>query len=226
MPTPSVKKPEDRKASKGSTAKKAAATRKPSGSATSRRAEAVAAVHSVPVTASGADVVADPYAPTAWGQEAYIEDIICPSGQRALVRRPGVQGLIIAGALEEVDSLSAIVDQKHIKRVKGEEQVDSESLMNDPEQIAKVIGVADRIVQYIVVKPALALAPADDADRKPDVLYVDAVDLDDRLFLMNYAVGGTRSAEQFRDERSAVVGSMGDGVEVQLPPKRSVRSAR
>lgn len=219
MPTPRT--PQDRKP-----AKKAAAPRKATASAASRRAEAVAAAHSAPVTASGADVAADPYAPTAWGKNNFLEDVICPSGQMALVRRPGIQGLIMAGALEEMDSLSAVVDEKHIKRVKGQDQVNVESLMGDKEEIAKVIAVADRIVQYVVVKPPLTLPPADDEDREPGVLYVDMVDLDDRLFLMNYAVGGTRDAERFRSERAETVGGLGDVEQVRLPPKRSVRSAR
>ena len=218
MPTPSTsgkpadRKPKKAKASSTSEAAAKAAATKALSSAESRRAAGVAAAQSVPLT-SGA---ADPYAPTAWGATPLYEDVRCPSGQMALCRRPGVQGLILAGALEEMDSLSAVVDKKHIKRVKGEETVDVDSLMGDTDQIKEVLAVADRVVQYIVVKPPLTLPPADEADRVDGVLYVDMVDMEDRLFLMNFAVGGTRDAESFRIERAEALGSLVDGNEVPV----------
>lgn len=205
MPTPS--KPQDRK------------PRKASAATQSRSASGVAAARSVPLTPEHADAAADPYAPTAWGKIGGTEDIVCPSGQRALVRRPGVQGLILAGALEEMDSLSAIVDEKHIKRVKGEEEIDVASLMTDPEQIQRVLAMADRVVAYVVVKPALTLPPADEAEREDGVLYTDMVDLEDRMFLMNYAVGGTRDIETFHAERDASLGGVGSVDEVLVQAK-------
>jgi len=206
MPTPGT--PQDRKPKKTTAAKKAAASQNV------QRVAVAAAMHSAATTPDPAGGTADPYAPTAWGQTGGLEDVVCPSGQRALVRRPGIQGLILAGALEEMDSLSAVVDQKHIKRVKGQEEIDVESLVKDPKEIMRVINIADRIVLHCVVKPVLHSVPENDEDREPGVIYVDMVDLDDRLFLMNYAVGGTRDAERFRDERDATVGSLGDGSEV------------
>ena len=52
----------------------------------------------------------DKYAPTTWGSElGGAEDLTVPSGQTCLVRRPGVQGLMEAGILHDLDTLTAEV---------------------------------------------------------------------------------------------------------------------
>lgn len=179
---------------------------------------------------------ADPYAVTGWGEASGIgemADVRCPSGQLALCRRPGVQGLIEAGILHEMDSLTGLVDNKHLKRVKGGgQEIDAKTLMRDPKQLAKVMAVVDKAIVHIVVKPSLTLAwtesesgerreltkgerekLAEDAGRQ--LIFTDTVELDDKMFIFNYAVGGTRSLERFRQQSADVMGGMeaGDTVE-------------
>lgn len=159
---------------------------------------------------AGAD---DPYALVGWGEASGIggaSDVRCPSGQLALVKRPGVQGLIEAGVLHDVDSLTGLVDQKHLKRVKGgaQPEINAQSLMKDPEQLERVVSVVDKVLVYVVVKPKLHLTyeenehgtrkPIEVGDRKKGLVYTDQVELDDKMFIFNYAVGGTRSLERFR----------------------------
>jgi len=43
------------------------------------------------------------------------------------------------------------------------------------------------------------------APRKENVLYADQVDLEDKMFIMNVTVGGTRDYERFRKERESVM---------------------
>ena len=53
--------------------------------------------------------------------------------------------------------------------------------------------------------------------RDPDVLYVDEVDIEDRMFILNFALGGTRNLERFREELADSVRPVqaGEGVVVQ-----------
>lgn len=44
--------------------------------------------------------------------------------------------------------------------------------------------------------------------REDDVLYSDMVDINDKMFIMNYAVGGTRDFERFRNERQSSVAEL------------------
>lgn len=52
-------------------------------------------------------------------------------------------------------------------------------------------------------------------ERDPDCLYVDEIDLEDKMFLFQWAVGGTDSVEQFRTQFAATMDdlSSGEGVE-------------
>jgi hypothetical protein len=176
------------------------------------------------------------YAATTWGADAappvvgYAEDITVPSGQRALVRRPGVHGLVAAGILDHVDSLTALVGEKHIKRVEGKPQVDVKALSQDGKRLAESLDVIDKIVCHVVLKPIItptpnckvcnknlewhAWADAKEVDHSPDIefekglIYASQVDLEDKMFLLNFAVGGTRSLESFRGESDELVASL------------------
>lgn len=149
------------------------------------------------------------YMPTAWGGSSDgLEDLVTPSGQLCLVKRPGVQRLMEAGVLRDIDTLSAIVNEAHIKRVNGEKQVDTDSLSGDPEALANVVHVVDRVIVHCVVKPPIKMAPNDETSRKPDVVYADMIDIEDKMFIFQYAVGGTRSVEQFRTELQSAMGSV------------------
>ena len=150
----------------------------------------------------------DKYAPTAWGSSRGYEEIVTPSGQLCLVRRPGVQNLIEAGVLHDVDTLSAIVSEEHLKRVGDETQIDVDSFAKDAASVANVLHVVDRVVTYCVVKPEVVMTPNDVTRRQAGVIYADMIDIDDRMFIFNYAVGGTRSVEQFRKDTEALVGGV------------------
>lgn len=153
----------------------------------------------------------DKYAATTWtSPEGEMTDLTVPSGQLCLARRPGVQGLMKAGILHDLDSLSGIVDKQHIKRVEGKpDQVDVASIMNDPRQLEAVMHTVDRVVCYVVVKPQILMTPNDPTSRVPGRVYADMVDLMDKMFILNFAVGGVRGLEPFREQFEEAMGGLG-----------------
>ena len=153
-----------------------------------------------PALTSGGDDAR--YAPTTWGTApgTFLEDLVVPSGQLCQVRRPGVEGLIKAGVLHDIDSLTAMVEDKHVKRAKGQPQIDVDSVMKDPGALDNILHVTDRVVCYVVVQPRIEMTPNDPTTRKSGVIYADMVDLEDKMFILNFAVGGTRDFERFRGE--------------------------
>lgn len=212
-----------KKSSKKSTAKRSAHP-----STAALRASSLDTTGAVaPLPSSGAD---ERYAPSVWGQGAGTtigEDLVCPSGQTALVIRPGVQGLIEAGVLQNVDSLTSIVNSKHISRAKGKPQVDPKTILNDPKAMADIITVVDRVLVHVVKAPQLTLAWTELADgTKQDLnveerqalsdlkgrtlVFTDQVDLDDKMFIFNFAVGGTRGLDRFREQAAELVDGVDD----------------
>jgi hypothetical protein len=53
-----------------------------------------------------------------------------------------------------------------------------------------------------------------EAARDPSLLYVDEVDLEDKMFILQYALGGTRSLERFRREFADGVRPLSSGEDV------------
>lgn len=176
------------------------------------------------------------YALTGWGTSLY-DDLTMPSGQVAQVRKPGVQRLIAAGLLENADTLATIVDQKHIKRVKGKLQVDPASLLKDSANMMSVLEMVDKIVAHMVIQPSvrrpvhvdvdgprnekdeLPTRPLRDEEREPGVVYTDQIEMIDRMFIFSYAVGGSTDVERFRGGLEKAMGSMEAGESVPLPAK-------
>lgn len=208
--------------------KKAGAKRAPTPSTAALRSASLDGTGFVPPVASpGAD---ERYAPSVWGQgigTGIGEDLVCPSGQTALVIRPGVQGLIEAGVLHHVDSLTAIVDSKHVKRAKGQPQVDPQTIMKDPKALNDILAVVDRVMVFVVKAPQLTLSWSElkdgtrqelDLDERAaltelagkPLVFTDQVDLDDKMFIFNFAVGGTRGLDRFRHEAAELVDGVDD----------------
>ena len=154
------------------------------------------------------------YAPTSWGNggAGSMEDLVVPSGQTCLVRRPGVEGLIKTGVLKNVDSLTAIINEKHIKRVEGKETLDVKSL--DEAAVETIMDTVDKIVAFAVVQPPVFRTPNDVTARRPGVIYTDMIDTMDKMFIFNFVVGGTRDLESFRSEFYELLGTVADGEDV------------
>jgi hypothetical protein len=142
------------------------------------------------------------YAPNTWlsSGSGGLEDLTVPSGQICLVRRPGLEGLLKAGVLKNLDTLSAIVDQKHLKKTaKGKSpKINVQTLLGDEEALADIMRAVDKVLVFCVVKPEIHLTPDDETRRQPGQVYADMVGIEDKMFIFNYVVGGTRDLETFR----------------------------
>lgn len=159
-----------------------------------------------------------------WRAKVAGEDLTLPSGNVALVRRPGMDTFLREGVIP--DSLTPIVEDA-VKKGKGLSTAAQKEMLKDPKQIAGVIDLMDAIVVAAVIEPKVKAVPKD-ADGQPvpfdergatDCLYADEVDLDDKVFIMNFAVGGTRDLERFRGEHAASVAAVQPGEDLEVPSK-------
>uniref|UniRef100_A0AAU6R662 Tail assembly chaperone protein n=1 Tax=Micrococcus phage Kurnik TaxID=3092208 RepID=A0AAU6R662_9CAUD len=169
-------------------------------------------------TAPAVQTPAQPYAPTTWGMAA--EDLTMPSGQLAQVRRVDLQSLIAAGVIHSLDSLTPMM-RKFIDKAEGKRgAVDAkttEAIMKNPEQLADLLRVVDKVVVHVVVAPAVQIAPNDATQRKAGAIYTDMIDLMDRMYIFQYATSGNRSLENFRLQPAEGVGDVSDGAEDGRP---------
>lgn len=171
------------------------------------------------------------------GDTSDIGDLTLPSGNVVLVRKPGTQGLIEAGVLDKLDPLTQLVD----KKIVGPATKGSDSAENDKppttEEIILLTEVCDRIMAWAVIEPTVKLAPTprckfckwegndlkkhknedhtfDPVPREEDVVYTDAISLQDKTAVMIWATEGPAALARFRElgtEGMATV-SAGQGV--------------
>lgn len=166
---------------------------------------------------------------------AKANDLLLPSGNTCLVKRPGVQGLIKAGLLDSLDSLTSIVQVDHIDANDPKKMAAAVSGMAaDPQRISDALEVVDKAICFAVVAPKVFRPvvlgadgnpellegkeiPLPDDKRDPNRTYTDEVDEEDKMFIFQYLVGGTSDVESFRKESKAMLGGVPDGQNVPVP---------
>jgi len=176
------------------------------------------------------------YTPTTWGGELF-EDVRVPSGQLCQMRKVNARVLVALGLIDTMDPLTALVDAKHIKRVKSGgssvPEVDAQSLMKDPEAVVKLLDITDKLIEALVVQPnvkrPIRIVDGKEFDLKPHErvpgqIYTDMVDDMDKVFLFQWAMGGTADLEQFRVIASENDGGVQPKPKTARAPKRTVRS--
>lgn len=185
-----------------------------------------------------------------WGQrdpEGVVRRLTTPTGSECDAMRTGVAGLVKAGVLGEADGLTAFVDKRHIRRVRGgkgadHEVIDVQSLLSDPDQLGKIVMMIDRSLPGILVDPVVRthfvdLDSADEAGNmtrklndderaaiiKQDgpVVFTDQIPLEDKMYLFNWSVGGSADAERFLEESSGAVATVEHGQGVSRKAKRN-----
>lgn len=156
------------------------------------------------------------------------EAVLLPSGNTALVRRTGPEAFLEQGLIP--DSVTPIIDEA-VRSKKGLKPRAQQELLNDPAALGSLVEMLDRTLCYAVVEPKVSMPPGcvvcSDLDnskatqhkdakhksyhqfveftRDDSVLYADRVDLDDKMFVMNFCLGGTRDLQKFRNEYGASV---------------------
>lgn len=144
-----------------------------------------------------------------------------PSGNVCLARNPGMEVFIEQGMIP--NSLMPIV-MAAVQQGQGLSPKETEKLAEDPAILTDITEFANRVLVQSVIQPPVQLPPlwtAEDAaegycaagdvgrvnqNRKDDeLLYADDVDLEDRLFILQWAVGGTRDLERFRQQSANAV---------------------
>jgi hypothetical protein len=141
------------------------------------------------------------------GTSEQLFDLTCPSGQTCQVRRPGPQGLIEAG----------IIKTEHLDRVDGKITTDDvKAFVGKPNAIRDGLELMSKVVLYVVVQPELHPTPEPGKPRVAGLAYVDQVDLEDQAYILQYAMGGTKSLETFRTERAELLGDLQGGAGVPV----------
>lgn len=165
---------------------------------------------------------------SAWKETATHTELPLPSGKVCLVRGLDLAELVRGGSIPN-DLLPII--QKAMDDSKGKPEAlrrkeMEQAVESDPKMLSQVFEMMDLVVMAVVVQPLINPRPENEADRSAELLYVDEVLTDDKLFIMNWAMGGTSNLEQFRRELEGEVASAPAGSGVRRPAKRPAGSRK
>lgn len=173
------------------------------------------------VTQGAAD--GQPTSASAWKAQTVSGTLVTvPSGNTAMIRTPGMAVFLEAGVIP--NSLLPLVQDLMTQPGKGKrttEVTDEEaaSMLDDPQKIQDIVLLADAVVVYCCLEPAVRAIPFDaegekipvgDPRRSNDVLYVDEVDFNDKMYIFAAATGGVAAFERFLQKQGADVGSVSE----------------
>lgn len=161
-----------------------------------------------------------------WKQSstAKAHELKLPSGKVCLVRRAGIemflkQGEVPNPLMEKVGQLITKAQELGKAGAPGpgvkDEDLDAftKSIMENPSQINDLFDMVDMATVQIVVEPKVSpvadrlaieadesLSDHEKREKIDSQLWVDEVDLEDKMFIFQYAVGGSKDIERFRLE--------------------------
>jgi hypothetical protein len=145
-----------------------------------------------------------------------------PSGNTALVRNISPQAFLASGIIP--NPLMNII-RKAINEAEGLPPGKLKKMMGDDTMLVASLELFDRMLCYVLVDPPAKMPPTCrhcgeyskpndqhndsshenyhryvEADRDPNVLYADIVEMDDKVFIAQWCLGGTSDLEQFRQQ--------------------------
>jgi hypothetical protein len=138
-----------------------------------------------------------------WKAKAAGTDLRVPSGALCRVRRVDLRIFVKQGRIP--NSLRSIIDQ-----AMGGKQLDeaemAKEVMDNPEKLDDMVSMVDSVVVDCVLQPRVKAVPPAGQAKDPDQLYVDELDLNDKMYIFNWCVGGASDLEQFREEQETALG--------------------
>lgn len=157
-------------------------------------------------------------------------DLELPSGNVAKVKPIQITKLVemdvFPDSLEQIiASKTTTADGREAVAAKKPDAEEAKAALANPKDLAKLMTSVDRITAMAVLEPKVLLAIENvaeegepdkwedipDDERDEDALYTDEVDLEDKMFIFQFCVGGTSDLDRFRAEFGASLGAMGDG---------------
>jgi hypothetical protein len=125
-------------------------------------------------------------------------DFTCPSGAQCRMQKVPVEELLRRGIIDKVTRLPGIT-QDLIDKAEGLPPVKMEQLP-DAQTVDVMVELVNVVVPLAVVQPRVRELPPENQERVRGEIYVDSIDLEDRIAILNRALQGVASFDSFRAE--------------------------
>lgn len=156
--------------------------------------------------------------PSAWKTPEAAGDLLeLPSGNVVRCIRPGMQGFIEIGIVP--NPLLPIVDQS----LKEHKLMTVDEIIDDQSTLLAAAEFTDNVVMHCVTSPKIYPTPDVEKDEpwEEGRLYLSQVTEEDKVFIFQFSVGGTRSVQRFRESQAADVATLAAEQLDRLAPQQS-----
>jgi hypothetical protein len=136
----------------------------------------------------------DRYSVTSWGETEF--DFRTPSGQLCRLKKLDLAELAAAGVLDRVSRLPGIAGAL-VAQSEGQPPA-KEPEKIDADTIKTVVDMTNVIVPMVVVAPKIEPLPEEGEERFKGLIYVDSIEITDRVAIMNRVLGGLAKLDSFR----------------------------
>lgn len=158
-----------------------------------------------------------PTSAAAWKKSALPPLLEMPSGNYMRIKKIGLQALVAKGIVP--NSLLGIAEKAVAKgqQKQGPSDADLAGLVQDKEQVAAIGKFMDEVVILCAAEPTVEPLPPEGVERDDELLYIDEVGDEDKMFVFQVVTGGTTDVEQFRNETGATMAAIRGREDVELP---------
>lgn len=134
-----------------------------------------------------------------------------PSGLTVRVFNPG--GMAVFLDVDTMPNNLLAIVQKAIKEGKAPDldQLTNKQEGIDPEMFKSMQEMMDNVALKVLVEPKLHPKPGIEDERRDDMLYVDELPMDDKMFLLNWVTSGVSDLETFRQQQKQGVDALAEG---------------
>jgi hypothetical protein len=169
---------------------------------------------------------------SAFKKKAHGVPLPLPSGLTCRIRPLGGMEVFMQQGLIPNALMGTI--QQALKEGKDGKDFDpsqmTAELLEDPAKLQEMIRMIDDCVVFSVVEPKVHKIPTflnedgtmetlefGDDRRDPNRIYVDEVDINDKMFIFQVMTGGTKNLERFREEQAKAMGALASVEDVARP---------
>lgn len=152
----------------------------------------------------------------AWKKSSVPALIEMPSGNCMRIKKVGLQALIKTGIMP--NSLLGIAEGA-VKKGKKEEVTEAEmlSLLQDPKKVDDIGKFMDEVVILCAFEPKVHRLPEAGVEKDDELLYIDEVEDEDKMFIFQVVTGGTTDVEAFRQQTGTAMAAVRGRQDVELP---------
>lgn len=152
-----------------------------------------------------------------WKQKK--EPTLLPSGKYMVLKHTSLATFLQTGSIPNslMQMIQAAMGDKSGKKV----EVEVAKMLEKPEGLKDLFEAVDSFMCATAVEPRVYPTPTDEAARRDELLYVDEIDLDDKMFVFTRAVGGVEEVAPFRAKPASGVGRVQPRKAVGTTAKRA-----